>query len=66
MIGKLIGAAIGRRVAGRNREGRGELIGYLAPTLLRRASPPLLAVAGAGWAAKKLWDWRRDRRRATA
>jgi hypothetical protein len=66
MIGKLIGAAIGRKVAGRNGEGRGELVGFLAPALIRRASPPLLALAGAGWAAKKLWDWRRDRRQAAA
>jgi hypothetical protein len=66
MIGKLIGAAVGRRMAGENSKGRGELIGFVAPALVRRASKPVLVLAGTAWAAKKLWDWRRDRRRAAA
>jgi uncharacterized membrane protein len=64
MIGKLIGAAVGRRLAGRNEGARGAVIGYFAPAIARRASKPLLIAAGAGWAAKKLWDWRRARRDA--
>ncbi|HWH17987.1 MAG TPA: hypothetical protein VNT77_06580 [Allosphingosinicella sp.] len=61
MIGKIIGAAIGRRVAGRYNGGRGVLLGALAPVIARRAFGPLgLALAG-GWAAKKYYDSRRTR-----
>ena len=60
MIGKIIGASIGRRLAGRNSGGRGLLIGALAPIVARRAFGPLgLALAG-GYVAKKVWD-RRNR-----
>jgi hypothetical protein len=62
MIGKLIGAAIGKRIAGPNEEGRGALVGFFAPAIAKRAAGPLgLALAG-GWVAKKLWDRRRARR----
>ncbi|HEY0414445.1 MAG TPA: hypothetical protein VGD66_15025 [Allosphingosinicella sp.] len=66
MIGKIIGAALGRRLAGENARGRGELIGFIAPAVIKRVSPPLLVLAGAGWAAKKLWNRRRARREAAA
>jgi hypothetical protein len=62
MIGKLIGAAVGRRIAGRSEGGRGLLIGALAPVIAKRAFGPLgLALAG-GYVAKKIWD-RRQRGR---
>jgi hypothetical protein len=62
MIGKLVGAAVGRRLAGRGEGGRGLLIGALAPVIAKRAFGPLgLAVAG-GYVAKKIWD-RRQRSR---
>ncbi len=65
MIGKMVGAAVGRRLAGRYEGGRGMLIGALAPMLVRRAFGPLgLALAG-GYVAKKAWD-RRNRNRADA
>ena len=61
MIGKIIGAAVGRRVAGRYSGGRGMLLGALAPVIARRAMGPLgLALAG-GWAAKKYYDTRKLR-----
>ena len=64
MIGKLVGAAIGRKLAGRHQGGRGMLLGALAPVLVRRAFGPLgLAVAG-GYFAKKAWD-RRQRARTS-
>lgn len=64
MIGKIVGAAVGRRLAGRYEGGRGMLIGALAPMLMRRAFGPLgLALAG-GYVAKKVWD-RRNRNRTT-
>jgi hypothetical protein len=61
MIGKLVGAAIGRRVAGRYTGGRGLLLGALAPVIVRRAFGPLgLALAG-GYVAKRIYDRRKGR-----
>ena len=61
MIGKIIGAAIGKRVAGRYNGGTGLLVGALAPMIARRAFGPLgLALAG-GYAAKKYYDSRKLR-----
>ncbi len=65
MIGKIIGAAVGRRVASRYNGGTGLLIGALAPTIARRAIGPLgLAVRGAA-VAPPLWDRRRRVARPT-
>jgi hypothetical protein len=64
MIGKLIGAAVGRRVAGRyNSGGRGLLIGALAPMIMRRAFGPLGLAIGGGYLAKKAYDSRKRRTR---
>jgi hypothetical protein len=62
MIGKLVGAAIGERVARRYGTGaKGAMIGALAPVLVRRLFGPLgLALAG-GYAAKKYYDRRKAR-----
>jgi hypothetical protein len=61
MIGKMIGAAIGRKLAGPNEEGKGAVLGFLAPAIARRVAAPIgLALAG-GYLAKKLWDWRKER-----
>lgn len=66
MIGKVIGAAIGKRIVGRNSEGKGLLLGMLAPVIARRAFGPLgLALAG-GYVAKKVWDRRQAARAAPA
>ena len=64
MIGKIIGAAVGRRLAGRNSEGTGAVLGYFAPAIVRRMSPPIAIALAGGYAAKKLWDYRRNRRSA--
>jgi hypothetical protein len=62
MLRNLIGAAIGRRIAGGNNGARGALLGAAAPWIARRAFGPLgFAVAGA-WGAKKLYDRRRRSR----
>ena len=65
MIGKIIGAALGRRVAGRYSGGRGMLIGAAAPWLLRRAFTPLGIAAAGAYGAKKYYDSRRARRAGT-
>jgi len=62
MLGKIIGAAVGRKLAGRHEGGKGALIGMLVPVLGRRLFGPLgLALAG-GYVAKKVWDRRQARR----
>jgi hypothetical protein len=65
MIGKIVGAAVGRRLAGRYRGGTGLLVGALAPAIARRAFGPLGLAVGGAWVAKKLWDRRRAARIAT-
>ena len=64
MIGKLIGASVGRRLAGRNEGLKGALIGAAAPWLVRRAFTPLGIAALGAYGAKKLYDRRRARRMA--
>ena len=63
MIGKILGAVVGKRIAGRYGEGtKGAVIGAAAPFLVRRAFGPLgLAIAG-GYFAKKVYDSRKGRR----
>ena len=60
MIGKLLGAWIGDKVAGKNEGANGAVLGYGAAALAKRSVPTLAALALGGWAFKK---WR-DKRRA--
>ena len=62
MLGKLAGAWIGEKVAGKNRGAKGAILGYGAAVLVRRSVPALAALALGGWAFRK---WR-DKRRAHA
>jgi hypothetical protein len=61
MLGKLAGAWLGSRIAGRNSGAKGAILGYSAAALARRGLAPLAAVAALGWGAKKLYDRRRGR-----
>jgi hypothetical protein len=75
MIGKMIGAAVGRKVAGRYGGNKGMILGFLAPVIAKRMFGPLgIALAG-GYVAKKYYDglktdeaasagFRRSRRRS--
>jgi hypothetical protein len=60
MIGKLFGAWLGEKVAGKNEGAKGAILGYGAAALARRSVPALAALAVGGWAWRK---WR-DKRRA--
>ncbi|HLL59180.1 MAG TPA: hypothetical protein VK391_04735 [Allosphingosinicella sp.] len=63
MIGRIIGAAVGKRVAGRYGSGaRGMMIGALVPFIARRAFGPLGLAIGGGYLAKKYYDGRKARR----
>jgi len=59
MIGKLFGAWVGEKLAGRNQGAKGALLGYGAASLARRSVPLLAGAALGGWAFKK---WRNRRR----
>ena len=61
MLGKLAGAWLGSRAAGRSSGAKGAILGYGAAALARRSVPALAAVALGGWAFKKL----RERRGGT-
>ena len=61
MLGKLAGAFIGEKIAGRNRSLRGALVGAGVAAVARRGFGPLALALGAGWAAKKVWDKRQGR-----
>jgi hypothetical protein len=58
MLGKIAGALIGRRMAGRHNGAKGALLGYGVAALARRGLGPLAAVAALGWGAKKLYERR--------
>ena len=61
MIRSFIGAAIGRRIAGRSSGTRGMLLGAAAPWIARRAFGPLGLAVGGAYLAKKVYDRRRGR-----
>ena len=67
MIGKIIGAAVGKKAADHMRGvsgTTGALLGAAAPVLLRRLSlPTMLAVAAGGYAFKRYKD-KQERRAA--
>ncbi len=62
MIGKLFGAWLGEKIAGRHQGAKGAILGYGTAALAKRSVPTLAALALGGWAIRK---WR-DKRRAHA
>ena len=62
MLGKIAGAIIGNRIAGRQSGAKGALIGAGVAALARRGLGPLGLALGAGWAAKKMLDRRKAAR----
>lgn len=61
MLGKLAGALVGRRIAGRNSGTRGALLGLGVAAIARRGFGPLAGALALGWGAKKLMERRRGR-----
>jgi hypothetical protein len=63
MIGKVIGALLGREIDRRDGSGgfKGAMLGAAAAGALRRTGPIGLLLAG-GYVAKKVYDRRRARR----
>ncbi|PZU09583.1 hypothetical protein [Sphingomonas sp.] len=67
MIGKLIGALVGREIDRRDGDSgiKGAVIGAAAPGVLRRLGP-LGIVLGGAYVAKKVYDRRRARKSGPA
>jgi len=63
MLGKLAGAFVGEKIAGRNNGLKGALVGAGVAAVARRGLGPLALVLGAGWAAKKMMEKRQGRSR---
>jgi hypothetical protein len=63
MIGKLLGAWLGEKVAGDNQGAKGAVAGYATAALAKRSVPTLAAIALGGWAFKR---WRNRRRQNSA
>ena len=61
MLGKLAGAWLGNKIAGRNSGASGAILGAGVAALARRGLGPLATAAALGYGAKYLWD-RRNRR----
>lgn len=62
MLGKIAGAFIGSKVAGRQSGAKGALLGIGLAAIARRGLGPLGLALGAGWAAKKIYDRRQSKR----
>jgi hypothetical protein len=63
MLGKIIGAAVGEKLAARSgNRVTGALIGAGVATVAKRGLGPLGAALVAGYGMKKLLEWRRSRR----
>ena len=61
MIGKLFGAWLGDKVAGKHEGAKGAILGYGAAAVARRSVPTLAALALGGWAWKKWREHKRSR-----
>ena len=58
MLGKIVGAIIGDKMAGKNSGAKGALIGAGVAAVAKRGLPTLLGAAALGYGLKKLWDWK--------
>jgi hypothetical protein len=62
MLGKIAGAFIGNRLAGRNDGLKGALLGAAGARIAARGLGPLGTALTIGWGAKKLYQWNKARK----
>lgn len=62
MLGKILGAIVGSKVAGRNEGVKGAVLGAAGASIARRGLGGLGTLALVGYGAKKLWDWNKSRK----
>jgi len=60
MLGKIAGALIGERIAGRNKGAKGAILGVVAETVVRKVVPTVAAIAILGFAYKKARDFLKE------
>lgn len=61
MLGKLLGAIVGEKVAGENEGTKGAILGYGAASLAKRGIPTIAALVVGSWLFKKWRDKRQER-----
>ncbi len=66
MLGRMLGAFAGEKIAGRNQKLTGAIVGAAVPAIARRGLGPIALVLAAGWGARKLMERRRARRGSTS
>lgn len=62
MLGKIAGAFLGSRMAGRNDGVKGALLGAAGARIAARGLGPLGTALAVGYGAKKLYEWNRSRK----
>jgi hypothetical protein len=62
MLGKIAGAILGNRLAGRNDGVKGAILGAAGARIAARGLGPFGTALALGYGAKKLYEWNRDRR----
>jgi hypothetical protein len=62
MLGKIAGALIGNRIAGRNGGLKGAILGAAGARVATRGLGPLGTALAVGYGAKKLYEWNRSRK----
>ena len=62
MLGKIAGAFLGSKMAGRNDGLKGAILGAAGARVARRGLGPLGTAMVLGYGAKKLYEWNRDRK----
>ena len=66
MLGKLLGAFLGEKIAGRNEGVKGAILGAGTAALAKRGLGPLATAVALGWGAKKLYRWNKERKNRPA
>ena len=62
MLGNILGAIVGSKLAGRNEGVKGAMLGAAGARMARGGLGKLGTLALVGYGAKKLYDWNRSRR----
>lgn len=64
MLGKIAGAILGNRMAGRNDGMKGAILGAAGARIAARGLGPFGTALTLAWGAKKLYDWNKERKAA--
>jgi len=62
MLGKIAGAILGNRMAGRNDGVKGAILGAAGARIAARGLGPFGTALTLAWGAKKLYNWNKERK----